>query len=235
MSQPTQVFLPGQTHVADGPHDQTGMYVMHHALRRDLARFESAVRATPVGDATTWRALQDRWGRFAETLHHHHSIEDRSFWPILVRHVQEAGDTEGLATLRAMEDEHAEIDPALSAATGGFADMVEHPCADHRNALDVHVTTTRAALLDHLRHEETDALPLLQRVMTTEEYAACEDAANKGYPLRSVPFLLPWATAGLPDDVTQSLLGGAGAPYRLALRLLRGRFERAEATAFRYV
>ena len=57
---PQQVDLPGQTHVAEGPHDQTGMYVMHHAFRRDLARFRSAVRNTPVGDAATWRLLRTR-------------------------------------------------------------------------------------------------------------------------------------------------------------------------------
>jgi hypothetical protein len=45
-SYPRQVSLSGQAAVADGPYDQTGMYVMHHAFRRDLARFESAVRRT---------------------------------------------------------------------------------------------------------------------------------------------------------------------------------------------
>ena len=43
-----QICLPGQAHVADGPHDQTGMYLMHHAFRRDLDRFRDAVRRTPV-------------------------------------------------------------------------------------------------------------------------------------------------------------------------------------------
>src|SRR3546814_2114133 len=48
-SQPTgdhpQISLPGQAHVAHGPHDQSGMYLMHHAFRRDLGSFESAVRS----------------------------------------------------------------------------------------------------------------------------------------------------------------------------------------------
>ena len=100
-----------------------------------------------------------------------------------------------------MEDEHAEIDPALTACTRGFADMVEHACADHRNALDVRVTTTRAALLDHLRHEESEALPLLQRVMTVEEYAASEDAAKKGYPPRTIPLLLPGSPTVFPTTL----------------------------------
>ena len=52
-----QISLPGQAHVAEGPHDQTGMYLMHHAFRRDLAAFEAAVRQTPLHDDAVWRAL----------------------------------------------------------------------------------------------------------------------------------------------------------------------------------
>ena len=78
-----QISLPGQAHVAEGPHDQTGMYVMHHAFRRDLANVEAAVRQTPLHDAATWRALDRRWAKFGEVLHHHHGVEDVAFWPVL--------------------------------------------------------------------------------------------------------------------------------------------------------
>ena len=70
MTPPTQlheqISLPGQTHVAEGPYDQTPMYLMHHAFRRDLRRFEAAVRATPLGEVAVWNALARRWDRFAE-------------------------------------------------------------------------------------------------------------------------------------------------------------------------
>jgi iron-sulfur cluster repair protein YtfE (RIC family) len=232
--QTTQITLPGQTHTAEGPHDQTGMCVMHHAFRRDLAAFESGVRRTPVHDRVTWRALQARWERFATILHHHHEVEDRSIWPVLVAHAETTGDAEAQQTLQAMEDEHADIDPALAAVRKGFASMAEHPCDDHRNALDVHVTAMRAALLDHLRHEETEALPYLQRVMTPAEFEASEKAAAAGYPARLMPFLLPWVADDLPDDVTRRLVGSAGAAYAVALRLSRPHFLRRESRAFRY-
>jgi len=231
----TQITLPGQAHAAEGPHDQTGMYVMHHAFRRDLTAFETAVRQTPVGDRATWQALRARWERFATVLHHHHEVEDRSIWPVLVAHAEESRDDAAQQTLRAMEDEHADIDPALAAVRRGFASMVEHPCDDHRNALDVHVTAMRAALLDHLRHEETEALPYLQRVMTAAEFEASEKAAAAGYPVRLMPFLLPWVAAGLPDEVTRRLIGGAGPAYAVALRLSRPSFLRRERRAFRHV
>ncbi len=95
----TQLSLPGQTHVAEGPLDMSGMYVMHHAFRRDLDRFVPAVRQTPVEDTEVWSALAARWERFGSMLHHHHEIEDRTIWPPLVQRVSAAGDTRGLATL----------------------------------------------------------------------------------------------------------------------------------------
>lgn len=232
---PVQISLPGQTHVAHGPHDQTGMYLMHHAFRRDLARFESAVRGTPVGDHDTWAALAERWTRFAEALHHHHAIEDEHLWPLMLRRLEEAGDTENRATLLAMEDEHGQIDPALAACAEGFATMLAHPCADHRNALDVHVTAVRGLLAEHLRHEETAALPLLQRTVTVEDYAAFEAAAEKGYPIRMVPFLVCWVMHGVPEDLAREFLAQAGTPHRLLRQIFRGRFERRERRAFRYV
>jgi hemerythrin-like domain-containing protein len=231
----SQVSLPGQAHAADGPHDQTGMYVMHHAFRRDLANLEAGVRQTPLHAAETWAALRERWARFGHVLHHHHQIEDTAIWPVLVRHAETAGDTEALSTLQAMEDEHEGIDPALTAVTEGFTAMVEHPCADHRNALDVHVTATRAALLQHLAHEETEALPYLQRVMTEEEFAASERAAAKGYPPRLLPFLVAWAFDEVPDEVATRFLTQAGVAYRVLLWLVRPRFRRQEGRAFRYV
>ena len=68
--------LPGQQHVAEGPLDLNGMYMAHHAFRRDLADFAAAARRTPVDDAGTWTALARRWERFATVLHHHHTVED---------------------------------------------------------------------------------------------------------------------------------------------------------------
>ena len=66
-----------------------------------------------------------------------------------------------------MCEEHADIDPLVTACGDGFAAVVEHPCEEHRNALDIRLTGLREVLDEHLRHEETVVLPLVQRVMTT--------------------------------------------------------------------
>ena len=229
-----QITLPGQAHTAEGPHDQTGMYVMHHAFRRDLNRFVEAARRTPVEEAEVWQALEQRWHAFDDVLHHHPQIEDTAFWPMLLRHADAAGSAEDRATLEAMEAEHATIDPALQRCAEALQQMVSHPCEDHRNALDVRLTATREALLQHLEHEETVALPLLQRTMTTEEYAEAEAAAQKGYPLRSFPFLLPWVMEELPVEAARRVADDAFPGFNLLVRLTRARFARRERVAFRH-
>jgi len=229
-----QLDLPGQTHVAQGPHDQTGMYVMHHAFRRDLAAFASSVRATPLGDADTWGALGRRWTRFAATLHHHHDAEDTYYWPVLLTAVDARGTGADRAEVRAMGDEHADIDPLVGACAHGFAAVAEHPCEEHRNALDIRLTGLREVLDEHLRHEETVVLPLVQRVMTAEEYQAVEKAIGKSYPVRDVPFIVGWAMHGLPTEAREQMFALAGGGYRLLHALVRRRFERGEARAFRY-
>lgn len=230
-----QLTLPRQAHTAEGPHDQTGMYVMHHALRRDFVHFVAAVEGTPVSEQEVWAALEQRWVRMAEILHHHHEAEDEELWPLLLQHAEESGAAEDLRLLADMEAEHERIDPALSACRAAFAAMVEHPCADHRNALQVRLGAAHQGLLEHLAHEEGHALPMLQRSLTEEENRRFEKAVERRYPLRMVPFLLPWAMAEVPVEARDRLLESTPPGYGLLLRLLRGRFERGERRAFRYV
>ena len=52
--------------------------------------------------------------------------------------------------------------------------------------------------------------------------------------MREVPFIVGWAMHGLPEDARAAMFALAGAPYRVLHALVRRRFERAEARAFRY-
>lgn len=228
-----QIRLPGQSHVADGPHDHSGMYVMHFALRRDLDNFVSSVRQTPVGDADTWEAMRDRWTFFAEVLHHHHAVEDSTYWPTVERLARERGTSKDVAVLTAMTAEHEDIDPGVHRVTEAFAAVLDHPCEEHRNALDIRVTSLRALLHEHLAHEEREALPVVQRVLTPQEFADVDSAVQRAYPTRLVLRVLPWALHGIPHDA-QEALGSDGRAFRLLHRLTRGRFERGERRAFRY-
>jgi hemerythrin-like domain-containing protein len=229
-----QVDLPGQTHVADGPHDHTGMYVMHHAFRRDLARFAAALAMTPLGELDTWSALAERWGRFTHVLHEHHHAEDEHYWPVLDAAVTARGTDADRAEVRAMSDEHAEIDPALAALTSAFRAMTEHPCDDHRHALEIRLAGLREVLDAHLEHEETVVLSLIQRVMTEAEFSAVERAIERSYRLRDAPVIIGWVCEGLPADVRERVLTQGGPPIRLLYAVVRRSHARREQRAFRH-
>jgi hypothetical protein len=230
-----QLDLPGQAHVAPGPLDMTGMYGMHYAFRRDLGDFVAAVRSTPVGEHEVWTALRDRWGRFFEVLHHHHEAEDEHIWPVTRAHAGAAGPDGSVEVLDSMEADHERIDPALQACTDAFAAMVSHPCTDHRNALDIEVTEVRELLVNHLAREEREAIPLIQELMSVEEWEASEKAIEKAYGLGIIPFAVPWVFKALPPEKAAEARSLLELPHRVLLRLLTPRFMRREAVAFRYV
>jgi hemerythrin-like domain-containing protein len=232
---PAQLTLAGQAHTAEGPLDMSAMYVMHHAFRRDLGQFERAARRTPLDDGEAWRALARRWQRFGMVLHHHHTVEDTSIWPPLLARCGAAGDDAARATLEAMQAEHETIDPQLAACSTGFAAMAQDPRPDVRDRLADELATIREGLHQHLAHEETDALPLVQRYLSSEEWAASEKVAKRAYGLRQLGFLIPWAATDLDERSRDRAFSGAGPAFRVLYRLTRGRFAREDAVAFRHV
>jgi hypothetical protein len=223
---PEPVLLPGQAAAPAGPCDLLGMYVMHHAFRRDLARFAGAVRRTDPADVDTWRLLAARWERFGRYLHEHHAKEDEALWPALLAAVDAAGDDEARVVLEEMEAEHAAIDPALGAVERALA------AQDPVRAGEA-VDLASLVLDQHLAHEERDAIAIIQRHLDADAWAHLERTrlAQKPKPAELL-FFLPWAADGLPDDVLARLLAGGGPPIRWLLALGRRRYLRSEARLF---
>lgn len=226
-----QLLLPGQAACAEGPVDLDIMYLMHHGFRRDLQRFVEAITRTPLDERATWAALALRWQRFSGILHHHHTIEDEMIWPTL----RERGTEAERAHLDAMEAEHEEIDPLLASVADGLAliagDTAPRVSADRRAALVVRIAAARDLLDRHLAHEETEALPILQRHLSQVEFSELDKAAKQGMPV-GLSFLVPWLAEGLPTDAQAAVLGKAGLPIRVLLLLSRRRFDRQERSAF---
>jgi len=229
---PEQLVFPGQTAAHPGPVDMTMMYVMHHGFRRDLAAFAAAAQATPVEDREAWQALAERWDLFSEVLHHHHSGEDAGLWPVLM----DRTDEDGRRVLEAMEAEHEQIDPVLSACAAGFARLAGHADEDARAALAVRLCAAKESLAQHLRHEETEAIAIIQQVLTNEDWERLEqEHFRKGVPFSLVLRIVPWAAHEVPGPLRRQVFAGAGKVNELLWRLTRAGFERRERVAFRHV
>ena len=227
---PDQLSLPGQTAAHPGPIDMTMMYVMHHAFRRDLEAFATAAGSTPANDRRAWRAMARRWEIFSSALHHHHSGEDAGLWPALL----DRADEEGRATLEAMEAEHSEIDPILEACATGFARLAEHPDEDARAALAVRLVAAKERLAEHLRHEETEAIALIQTLLTREEWEAIvKEHFDADVSFKEILTLVPWVAHRLPEAALRELFAKpGGSVHRVMLLLTKRRFDRLQNTAF---
>jgi hemerythrin-like domain-containing protein len=223
-----QYLLPRQSAAPAGAVDVKMMYVAHHAFRRDLVLFADAAAATPAGDRETWTAIAARWAVFSEVLHHHHSGEDAGLWPRLL----EVAAPDERRTLEDMEAEHSVIDPILKAC----AALLERVCSTGDPAAAAELADrfaeARDSLFAHLVHEESEAMVLVQKYLTTEDWEELEK--THFHTKQSFAFLaavVPWIVHELPEDIRQVLFAEAGAPMRMLWRFTHRRFERLDARA----
>jgi hemerythrin-like domain-containing protein len=234
---PEQLVLPGQTAAPDGPIDMMMMYLMHHAFRRDLRRFAAAVPRTPAEDVDTWRALLDRWTWFGVILHKHHSGEDAGIWPFLL----ERADADERETLLAMEAEHERIDPLLDSCAELFAALAEAggrggSRSELRARLAVRLAEAQELLGQHLQHEETGAIAILQRHTTPADWERIEKEHFSDK--ESFAFLrtaVCWIAEDVPADVLPRVFATAGQGFRVIWWASRRSWRRREARAFRHL
>jgi hypothetical protein len=216
--------------------DLTAMFVMHHGFRRDLRDFAAAAERTPVVDRAAWRALDRRWRGFSMVLHHHHSGEDAGLWPLLLERSRATGDAAAVATLHAMEDEHGEIDPLLEACAADLAVLAVRPDEDARAALHVRLVGAGERLGAHLAHEERDALALVQRLLTPDDWARMEEEHfNRTATMPYIRFVVPWLLDELPHEARVRLRSAVGLVFELLAPLLRPSYRRLDRAAFRYL
>ncbi|WP_110206206.1 hemerythrin domain-containing protein [Nocardioides daejeonensis] len=228
-----QILLPGQAAAPPGPADLTMMYVLHHAFRRDLRDFRRAAEGTSPEDGNAWRRLRDRWQLFTTELHLHHTKEDEILWPLLTERARAADDVESLRVLQEMEDEHAVLDPLLTSCDAGFAALAGGADEDVRNDLRDDLAELEAALGRHLGHEESEAVPIVQRYVPGEEWEVVEREKFRGRPsVGHARRFLPWIFKGLSAEAAERVAAIGGPGMRLLLASARRGFARREAELF---
>ena len=97
-----------------------------------------------------------------------------------------------------MEAEHAEFEPLLEACEQGFARLAEHADDDARPRSPSGWRRRARCLARHLRHEETGAIPIIQRVLTQEDWERLdEEHFKEDLTPGKVIRVVPWAAYGV--------------------------------------
>lgn len=149
--------------------DMIMMYVIHDALRRDLEHLTRAVERQANLDPDRRKAFDAGWELFKFQLHHHHTGEDTTLWPMVRPRLSDRPDD--LELLDAMEAEHVRIGPVLEEIDAAVAD--EESGAER---LSEATALFRQELVDHLAHEERSAVPVVESVMTRQDWKAFRGA-----------------------------------------------------------
>lgn len=184
-----------ETGVADGlpwlAADTLTMSVFHNALRRDLERSKillgSPENLSPRRSRRLGRHLQ--W--MMHTLRWHHEGEDHHLWPLLLE--REPGSS---AVLDAMQAEHHAIDGpvlALEAHARGLVAGRTEP----RDVMDA-VKTLAKPLIEHLAHEEDEAMEIVSRVLSHRDWNDFEQRAwIDGYTVWESVRFVAWMVDGV--------------------------------------
>ncbi len=193
--------------------DLTLMVAFHDAFRRDLAHLASATsrHRAQLDEPDRRTAVLAGWELFKTELHLHHTAEDADLWPRMRTHLADRPDD--LALLQAMQEEHARIDPLLAGVDGAFAD---HD-GGHQRLGDT-VDALAGELHGHLRHEERDALPLIDQSLTQAEWQAFGNDQRRRIGLRGAAQLFPWLLDEASSEQVKAVLAGLPPPLRVVYR-----------------
>ncbi len=202
--------------------------LIHAAVRRDLARTESALRALAPGDSARAADIKRAWDFLWSELRRHHEMEDAHVWP----YVRSLGVVEE-SVVDAMESEHTAMGAACEKATAAIDLVAAEPST--ANAAKAAALVDEAARVTgvHLEHEESAITPVVKERVETAEWKAVEKELRKGGPGQAGRFF-----AWLQDGATPEQLAGLRAivpgPVTVVLSRVFGRsYHRSIAPVWR--
>jgi iron-sulfur cluster repair protein YtfE (RIC family) len=175
---------------------------VHEAFRRDLGQL--------LATTASRRAVRARWNVFCDQLRFHLGAEDAALWPPV--QVKLTSDPADLALVEAMEDEHRLIEPVLTAIDEAFTVNTSN---EHLRELLTRLQTT---LSSHLAHEEAEALPLINEIMSKGELARITRTITRMGGRKRAAVMMPWALADASADIGRLVLRQLPATWRVLYR-----------------
>ncbi|MDG6109137.1 hemerythrin domain-containing protein [Dactylosporangium aurantiacum] len=183
--------------------DLSAFLLAHAGFRTEFGRL-AAVLPAPR-DAAHAALIEQQVELVLACLHHHHTDEDTTLWPRLRERFPRA-----LPLLDVLEEQHETVDADVAV----LADRTR-PAADRAHA----AARLHTALGRHLDDEERDAVPLLLRAYTAQEWLEHGRQVVGGYDRRLLPALFGWlCSAGTPELAARALAEFPW-PVRLVFRL----------------
>ncbi|MFD0274374.1 hemerythrin domain-containing protein [Kitasatospora sp. NPDC127111] len=191
--------------------DMAVVDAMHGALRREL-RHIADVTARSDPDPRQVLRTSTGWELFKRALRAHHSAEDDALWPALRRALR--GRPYDLTRLEAIEAEHATLAALVTAIDDALTCSAPVP-ATGPDLFGVLTGSLVTGLAGHLGHEEDAVFPLVQVVLSEEQWAHF----GRTHAERIGPhaeLLVPWLLDGADERAATAVLARLPEPARRA-------------------
>lgn len=203
--------------------DTRVMNTLHTFFRREHRLAGGLLRAVADGDTRRSRVVGEHLDFLSRALHHHHTIEDRLLWPLLLERVPE----ELSPVVHLMESQHERVDglvQEIGTLLPGWTRDAD--AATGRRLADL-FDTLYVHLVEHLDAEEERLLPIAARCMSQAEWDEMGETARREAPREEGLLALGMFQHDGDPEVIALMVSEAPAPVRWLLpRLARRAFRR---------
>ncbi|MDV3296741.1 MAG: hemerythrin domain-containing protein [Brachybacterium paraconglomeratum] len=155
------------------------MVIAHRLYREEFAALPRLV-ATAT-DRKRAALLRKHYDLLAFDLHHHHTFEDEHFWPVIAE--REPLNAE---IAHRMEAQHGRVAKLLAVLPGQWDAWQRTLDPARRAVLVENLTSLAKGLHEHLADEEAHMLPIMERVLSVEEWKAFADYLLKALGMRKL-------------------------------------------------
>lgn len=192
----------------------------HRAMNREVDAIATMVAEMPAQDRKTPRRLHE-WLRFVErTLHHHHTAEDRFFFPALA---EKSPDFH--AVLAQLDAELAVLDPLMRRTMDGLAALAEAPQRTWeavRAQVRADAEEFRTLLRQHLAHEEAEVVERARQSLSRMDIDIFNRKAFARVPVGDMRTILPWMLDACGPDERARMYARLTLTSRVLYRLFWG-------------
>jgi hemerythrin-like domain-containing protein len=198
--------------------------VIHRIFRRLFADAPRLVRDVEPGDTDRARFLAKHLHGITTLLHVHHRTEDEFFWDPMRDRAPACGLHVAL-----MIRQHGAVSDRLDAVDVLIDEWATHAAAGAGARLAAELDEVDRLLVEHLADEERDAFPVLDAVLSDEEWDDIHRHARRHKPPLPVFLLLGLMIDSVPEaERDEWVATQLPAPIRVAYRVVgRRQYERA--------
>jgi hypothetical protein len=162
----------------------------HRGFRAEFGRLATAAAA--VRDDAHAALIDDQIELVMHLLHHHHTAEDTSLWPVLVDRAPAA--REALARL---EEQHEDMDPLFTRIENRSIPVAERAAT---------LAELHDVLNAHLDEEERNAVPLIAAHLSAKEWEADGEKVMATLDKKKLPLIFGWlASCSTPEQASEAL------------------------------